>query len=140
MDPVALRESSQRWLETGLAAFSRGDDSNDFAVHHAGVALEHLLKAYLASLHPALVAEMTDWDSLLHATGHGERARVPSTRTKTIGLKAAFDRVKKLIPTITVSDAEFKPVSGYDLIRLRTDLDRFTFLLGGDNGDLIFPI
>lgn len=111
MDATRLQASSQRWMTTGLAAFSEGDHSFDFAVHHLGVALEHLLKAYLASLHPALVTEASDFDSLLHATGHGNRARPPSTRTKTIGLALAFNRVKKLLPRqITVTDSEFEPV------------------------------
>lgn len=111
MDATRLQASSQRWMTTGLAAFSEGDHSFDFAVHHLGVALEHLLKAYLASLDPALVTEASDFDSLLHATGHGDRARRPSTRTKTIGLALAFSRIKKLLPRqITVTDSEFEPV------------------------------
>jgi hypothetical protein len=32
----------------------------------------------------------------------------------------------------------FIGTSGYDLNRLRTDLDRFAFLLGGNNGDVLF--
>jgi hypothetical protein len=111
MEPLRLQTSSQRWLSTGLAAFAQGDGSFDFAVHHFGVALEHLLKAYLASQHPALVVEASDFESLLHATGHGDRAKRPSTRTKTIGLAVAFSRVKRLLAKkITVTEAEFEPV------------------------------
>jgi hypothetical protein len=50
----------------GLGAFSRDGEPDDFAVHHVGVALEHLLKAYLAFLHPALIVDAKDFDSLLH--------------------------------------------------------------------------
>jgi hypothetical protein len=32
----------------------------------------------------------------------------------------------------------FLGTPGYDLDRLRTDLDRFTFLLRGSDGDLLF--
>ncbi|WP_143264159.1 hypothetical protein [Amycolatopsis kentuckyensis] len=111
MDATRLQVSSQRWMTTGLEAFSAGEEFFDFAVHHHGVALEHLLKAYLASLHPALIAEAKDFDSMLHATGHSGRATRPSTRSKTIGLAEAFSRVRKLLPRqITVTDQEFEPV------------------------------
>jgi len=97
-------------MQTALEAFS-SDNSLDFAVHHAGVALEHLLKAYLCSLHPALVADTSHFPSLLHAVGLGDRSGVLASRTKTIGLKDAFGHVRKLLkPKITVSDTTFEPV------------------------------
>jgi hypothetical protein len=40
-----LKTSSKRWMTAALAAFSEGPESYDFAVHHAGIAAEHLLKA-----------------------------------------------------------------------------------------------
>ncbi|WP_309116014.1 hypothetical protein [Saccharothrix sp.] len=110
MDPAEILSSSRRWMTAGLAAFSRNDGSEDFAVHHVGVAMEHLLKAYLASLHPAHIVEDKNWESLLHATGHADRSRISRSRTKTIGLSVAFDRVRRLIPTVTVSTQEFEPV------------------------------
>jgi hypothetical protein len=84
MHAEQLKLSSQRWMTAALAAFSEGPEAYDFAVHHAGIAAEHLLKAYLATLHPALVVEGKDFDSLLHATGHGAHASVHVTRVKTI--------------------------------------------------------
>ncbi|WP_329484979.1 hypothetical protein OG618_36895 [Kitasatospora sp. NBC_01246] len=93
-----LQLSSQRWMTAALTAFAQGPESHDFAVHHAGIAAEHMLKAYLASLHPALIAER-DFDSLLHATGHGTHASVPASRAKTIGLVDAHDRVHKILRT-----------------------------------------
>ncbi|MFJ9523040.1 hypothetical protein ACIRPK_32935 [Kitasatospora sp. NPDC101801] len=86
MDAEQLTLSSQRWMAAALAAYSQGPQAYDFAVHHAGIAAEHLLKAYLASLHPALVVEAKDFDSLLHATGMGKYASGHVTRAKTIGL------------------------------------------------------
>jgi hypothetical protein len=74
MDPKDLAESSRRWMGMALSALTRPQDV-DMAVHHAVVACEHLLKAYLASLHPVLVAEGKDFTSLLHATGHGDKAK-----------------------------------------------------------------
>lgn len=88
-------------------AFGRGE-SLDFAVRHAGVGLEHLLKAYLCSLHPALVVDAGHWESLLHAVGHGDRSSIPASRTKSIGLKTAFDHTRTLLkPKNTVSDPDF---------------------------------
>ncbi|MGN5392513.1 hypothetical protein [Streptomyces sp. JL7001] len=93
MEPERLKASSQQWMSKALAAFSQGPESYDFAVHHAGVAAEHLLKAYLANLHPALIAEGKDLDSLLHATGHGSLAKRGLSRAKTIGVVEAHGRV-----------------------------------------------
>jgi len=110
VEPGEIFSSSQRWMMAGLDAFSRSDGSEDFVVHHIGVATEHLLKAYLASLHPAHIVEERHWESLLHATGHAGRSGIPRSRTRTIGLKTAFDRVKRLLPKISVSAQEFEPV------------------------------
>ncbi|MCI2422701.1 hypothetical protein MOQ72_35275 [Saccharopolyspora sp. K220] len=110
MDQKSLQSSSRRWMQAAFEAFGRGE-SLDFAVHHAGVGLEHLLKAYLCSLHPALIIEATHWASLLHAVGHGDRSGVPASRTKSIGLKVAFDRTRALLkPKITVADPAFERV------------------------------
>ncbi|MFD9047912.1 hypothetical protein [Streptomyces zaomyceticus] len=112
MKPEQLKVSSQRWMSGALAAFSQGPESYDFAVHHAGVAAEHLLKAYLAGLHPALIADGKDFNSLLHATGHGARASVDLSRAKTIGLAEAHGRVHKLLRKQIPIDANaFRPVA-----------------------------
>lgn len=97
MDSEQLKGSSQRWMNAALAAFTDGPDSYDFAVHHAGVATEHLLKAYLAGIHPALIVDGRHFDSLLHATGLGSHAG-PLTKVRTIGLVDAHERVIKLLP------------------------------------------
>ncbi|MGX1268288.1 hypothetical protein [Streptomyces phaeoluteigriseus] len=97
MDSEQLRSSSQRWMNAALAAFAEGPENYDFAVHHAGVAAEHLLKAYLAGIHPALVVDGRHFDSLLHATGLGSHA-APLTKVRTIGLVEAHERVLKLLP------------------------------------------
>ncbi|MGW5748095.1 hypothetical protein [Amycolatopsis sp. NPDC003861] len=110
MDQQSLRESSQRWMHAALDAFGHGE-ALDFAVHHAGVGLEHLLKAYLWSLHPALVLDAAHLPSLLHAVGYGDRSSVHQSRAKSIGLKAAFDRTRMLLmPKVAVTEAKFEPV------------------------------
>lgn len=97
MDSEQLKGSSHRWMNAALAAFVEGPESYDFAVHHAGVATEHLLKAFLAGIHPALIIDGRHFDSLLHATGLGSHAG-PLTKIKTIGLVEAHERVVKLLP------------------------------------------
>lgn len=112
MHPEQLKLSSQRWMTAALTAFSQGPESYDFAVHHAGIAAEHLLKAYLATLHPALVVEAKDFDSLLHATGHGGYASGHVTQVKTIGLVEAHARVHKILrKQIPVDQRALVPVA-----------------------------
>ncbi|MFK8849366.1 hypothetical protein [Streptomyces sp. Ac-502] len=112
MDVEQLKKSSKKWMSAALRAFSQGPKSYDFAVHHAGIAAEHLLKAYLASLHPALIVEAKDFDSLLHATGHGRHASVPVSRAKTIGLAEAHDRVRKILGNrIPIDQRALRPVA-----------------------------
>lgn len=110
MDQESLQASSRRWMHAALEAFGRGKPL-DFAVHHAGVGLEHLLKTYLCSLHPALIVDATHWPSLLHAVGHGDRSGVPASGTKSIGLKLAFEHVQTLLkPKISVAADAFGQV------------------------------
>lgn len=110
MDAEQLKSSSYRWMNAALAAFVEGTGSHDFAVHHAGVATEHLLKAYLAGIHPALIVDGQHFDSLLHATGLGSLAG-PLTKVKTIGLVEAYVRVMKLLPgKIPISKGDLQPL------------------------------
>jgi hypothetical protein len=98
-------------MHRGLAAF--GDDAElDFAVHHAGVALEHLLKACLVSLNASLIVDARDFDSLLHATGHGQYARTPSAHVRTIGLVEAFKRSKIVLKaSLSVDEKRFSALA-----------------------------
>ncbi|GAA1890485.1 hypothetical protein GCM10009753_18920 [Streptantibioticus ferralitis] len=97
MDSERLKLSSRKWMIAAFIALAEGPSSHDLAVHHAGIAAEHLLKSYLASLHPALVVEGKDFNSLLHATGHGSHASVPAEQVKTIGLAEAHARAQKIL-------------------------------------------
>jgi hypothetical protein len=111
MESEQLKSSSQRWMNAALAAFAEGPESYDFAVHHAGVATEHLLKAYLAGIHPALIVDGRHFDSLLHATGLGSHA-APLTKVKTIGLADAHERVLKLLPRkIAIDKKALEPLA-----------------------------
>ncbi|MFE3738881.1 hypothetical protein [Streptomyces sp. NPDC059134] len=59
--------SSRRWMHEALRHASAEPPVYDLAVHHAQVAAEHLLKGFLLSVHPALIADNTTL--LLHVTG-----------------------------------------------------------------------
>ncbi|MFF2011747.1 hypothetical protein ACFVWY_22075 [Streptomyces sp. NPDC058195] len=59
--------SSRRWMHEALRHASAEPSAYDLAVHHAQVATEHLLKGFLLSVHPALIADNTTL--LLHVTG-----------------------------------------------------------------------
>ncbi|MFG2159774.1 hypothetical protein [Streptomyces olivaceus] len=97
MDAERLAGSSRKWMTAAFAAFSDGPSSEDMAVHHAGVATEHLLKAFLVSLHPTLIVDAKDFNSMLYATGHGALLQVRGAQVKTIQLGEAYDRVQKIL-------------------------------------------
>ncbi|MEU2468587.1 hypothetical protein ABZ580_30825 [Streptomyces sp. NPDC012486] len=100
LDAEYLAASSRKWMEAAFAAFADGPSSEGMAVHHAGVATEHLLKAFLAQIHPSLVVDGNDLPSLLYAAGKGELLQVKGSQVKTIQLGEAHDRARKLLPKI----------------------------------------
>lgn len=111
IDSKALTTSAGRWFRAGLAAYVADPPELDFAVHHFGVAIEHLLKAYLSSIHPCLIMEGRDFDSLLHAVDQGAHANTPITGIKTIGLQPAYDRCKQLLKSrLAIDSKTFKSI------------------------------
>lgn len=74
------------------------EKDHDAAVLHAGIMLEHLAKAYLCSLHPALIVEGKDFPSLTIATETASKLiDSKPLRTKTIGIAEACARVGKFL-------------------------------------------
>jgi hypothetical protein len=111
MSVDCLVASSRHWMHLSLEAFAQDEDPHGIAVHHCGVAVEHLLKAYLTSKNPVLVVEGHDFESLLHACGLAEHAAKPVTQIKTIGLKETFERAKRLLgERATVDTRDLGPV------------------------------
>jgi hypothetical protein len=92
-----LYESAERFARSGLRAFL--DDDPPIFLLHAGTALEHLTKAYLASQNPSLIAA-PDFDSLLHVCGLGSHARRSPLLMKTISVTESLKRSGQLIPTL----------------------------------------
>ncbi|WP_158991255.1 hypothetical protein [Streptomyces griseus] len=95
-----LADSSERWMAAAFAAFSQGSSSEGMAVHHAAVATEHLLKAFLARIHPSLIVEGKDFPSLLYAAGRSDLQQVKGSQIKTIQLGEAYARARSLLPAI----------------------------------------
>lgn len=108
-----LLNSSRRLMHLALQDIDSDVTKADVVVLHAGIATEHLLKAYLCSIHPSLVVDHRDLNSLLHAAEHPELASKPLPMIKTIGTVEAFKRVSKILnkDQLLVSEAEFQPIA-----------------------------
>jgi len=100
LDFEHLALSSREWMAAAFTAFADGPSSEGMAVHHAGVATEHLLKALLARIHPSLIVDGKDLPSLLYAAGQGELLQVRGSQVKTIQLGEAYERARSLLPNI----------------------------------------
>jgi hypothetical protein len=90
-----LLDSAMRFARMALHAFLE----REFALFllYAGIALEHLAKAYLASVNPAYLAEPKSFTSLLHITGQGTHAKGDRSAMKTISLTEALKRANYFI-------------------------------------------
>jgi hypothetical protein len=104
-DSKSLFKMSCKFCWAALDAFEF--DKKEFFLVNAGVALEQLAKAYLASLDRTLVAE-GDFDSLLHASGHSRHAHRPPQRMRSISMKEALDRCGQLLPGIMQLDDDLQ--------------------------------
>lgn len=87
-----LLESAKRFARSALRA--RSDRQYDVFFLHAGIAIELLAKAFLASKNPAFIARPNDFASLLQASGLGTRR--PS-EIRTIGFEEALNRAGHLV-------------------------------------------
>ncbi|MFF4828220.1 hypothetical protein ACFY20_35645 [Streptomyces sp. NPDC001312] len=97
MDKNDLLNSSKRLMHLALGDLGAPDQQADVIVLHAGVAIEHALKAHLCSIDSSLVVDGRDFPSLLHAAGRGELAKKPLPMIKTIGAVEAFSRVNQIL-------------------------------------------
>ena len=106
-----LIESASKFARSTIDAY--GIPENDRVFFMAGVSLEHLLKACLASRHPALILDLKQKDSWssLHSILTNQQTQVKKFRT--ISLFEALERVKNLI----TSNANFQDL--VNLIDLR---------------------
>jgi hypothetical protein len=101
VDQQQLLESARDFAARALDAYV-GDDTR-VILANAAFSLEHLCKAYLHGMHPALLTELRNGqlDSLLHLVGHGDRAR-KSRSPRTISGREALARVEHVLPNLNV--------------------------------------
>jgi hypothetical protein len=98
--PVATRltRSSSSFARSAITAYA----SEDWDVYflHLATAVEHLLKAAVARINPAFIADpQSKFDSMLHLTGMGDRAQSPDFLgvVRTISAKEALERAARVI-------------------------------------------
>jgi hypothetical protein len=91
VDAHSLLTSARRHAARGMRARAAGEP--DDASLQLGIMLEHLAKAYLASLHPTLLADNPlDFLSLARLAGQGQRV-TPGHSLRTVGLQVALQRI-----------------------------------------------
>lgn len=96
-----LRRSAASYARSALIHVTSDEDQVRGAID-AGVAVEHMAKAMLASLSPALLADRNaDLDTMLHLTGLGMLAKCNPHEVKTITAHEACVRCARLVPTFT---------------------------------------
>jgi len=99
-DYEPLFNKSKVYIVRALA-FQAAGDLESFQLW-ASLALELLGKATLSMLHPALVADPQDVDSLFAACGHPF-----STTRRSILAKTVFDRIRHINPNFLQGDKDF---------------------------------
>ena len=93
-----LRVSAAAYARSALIHVTSDDDRVRGAID-AGVAVEHMAKALLATLSPALLADRNaDFDTMLHLTGFGQLARCKPYEIRTISAHEACLRCARIIP------------------------------------------
>jgi hypothetical protein len=93
-----LIASACRFAQRALRARGAQPPRLDRFFLDAGTSLEHLAKAYLASIHPSLIIDGRYFDALLHACGRPDLARTPATTIRTITVTEAVQRCIRLLP------------------------------------------
>src|SRR3954470_2336388 len=108
-----LLASSRRLMHLALGDLGATDQQADVVVLHAGVAIEHALKAHLCNIHPSLVVDGRDLPSLLHAAGRGDLAKKELPLIKTIGAVDAFLRVSQILDKekLLVTKEQFRVIA-----------------------------
>lgn len=81
------------------------DEDREVFALHAATAFEHLAKARLAKIHPSIIADGRDFQSLLHACGQPALATKSQKGSRTISLREAVKRVAQV-------EAQVRPETG----------------------------
>ena len=100
IDPDALMGKSKVYIRRALNC--KNENDNDQYQLWASLALELLAKAFLAEIHPSLIANPNSFPSLAAASGINIE-----TDIITIPAKTLFERLKKLLPEFDKKVEEF---------------------------------
>lgn len=120
-----LRTSAATYARSALIHVTSDDDRVRGAID-AGMAVEHMTKALLATLSPALLADRNaELDTMLHLTGFGQLAKCGPHEVKTISAHEACLRCARLVPEFTYThqadQALFTARNGGAHLALTTD-------------------
>jgi hypothetical protein len=128
IDQQQLLESARDFAGRALNAYV--EDDIRVVLAHAAFSLEHLCKAYLCGMHPALLMELRNGqlESLLYLVGHGGR---PDS-LRTIGGREALARVERVLPDLNVPGESLK-----QLIDVRDGMVHVGFMSSAGIGELL---
>ncbi|MGY0071765.1 hypothetical protein ACWZEH_34465 (plasmid) [Streptomyces sp. QTS137] len=109
MNEKNFADMASQFLRATLDSWRAGNYA--FAVLHAGVGCEHILKALLCRHNPLLIAEKGDQSFRFHSLGHGDANGVkPLSEARTIGILDAFKTATILMRgRMPVDERTFRP-------------------------------
>ncbi|MFH8359548.1 hypothetical protein ACH4FV_08135 [Streptomyces anulatus] len=109
MNEKNFADMASQFLRATLDSWRAGNYA--FAVLHAGVGCEHILKALLCRHNPLLIAEKGDQSFRFHSVGHGDADGVkPLSEARTIGILEAFKIAAILLRgRMPVDERTFRP-------------------------------
>jgi hypothetical protein len=102
-------DMASQFLRASLDSWRAGNHA--FAVLHAGVGCEHILKALLCRHNPLLVSEKNDQSHRFHSLGFGDAQGVkPLSEARTIGIVEAFKTATIFMGVrMPVNERTFRP-------------------------------
>lgn len=111
-----LAESGRRFAHLGLAEHQGPDGTGDLAVLYMSTAVEHLAKAVLCKIHPALILDAKQknfFDALLYTTRH-PASSAPLAAMRTISCGEALSRARRLDVRVPTEDEARKLIQARD--------------------------
>lgn len=84
---------------------------NTHSLVSMAISAELLGKSYLAGIHPSLIADLKDFDSLLTIVGAGAHSKRPIHDVKTISATEVFSRCQKLLPSLSDYKTELEKLA-----------------------------
>ncbi|MDY0816070.1 hypothetical protein [Kitasatospora purpeofusca] len=112
MDERQFASMASQFLRSSLDSWRR-PQGQAFAVLHAGIGCEHLIKALLCRYDPLLISDKADWSHRFHALGFGDAPGVKAlSEAKTIGMVEAFKIASTIMRgRMPIDEKAFRPVA-----------------------------